>query len=109
MGQFHNKDYGIRIPVRMIQMTDESGKAWPLAFDWEEDGEVMRVSIDRVVSNIPFAEQKSGVVGDRYECIINGKLENLYYGKIQPRKWFVIKEVSEKEYKAFYRLEGENG
>jgi len=107
MGRVFNNDFGIRIPLKMIQMTDEDGKAWPLAFDWEENGEITRVRIDRVISSMPFAEQRSGAVGDRYECIINGKLDYLYYGIIQPRKWFIVKNVSEEEYKAHYRIPGE--
>ena len=108
MGRVLSNDYGIRIPLKMIQMTDEDGQAWPLAFDWEENGDITRVKIDRVVSRMPFAEQRSGAVGDRYECIINGRLDYLYYGIIQPRKWFIVKSVSEDEYKAYYHIPGEN-
>lgn len=93
----------------MIQLTERNGKAWPLAFDWVDDetGETIRVEIERVVSSIANAEQKSGTVGDRYECIINGQIEYLYYTILQPRKWFKLKNVSEVEYNAYYRLPGE--
>lgn len=94
----------------MIQLTERNGKAWPLAFDWvdDESGETIRVEIERVVSSIPYAEQKSGTVGDRYECIVNGQIEYLYYTILQPRKWFKLKQVSEAEYRAYYRLPGES-
>ena len=93
----------------MIQLTDHSGKAWPLAFDWEDEvsGESIRVEVDNVKPPIPYAEQKSGTVGDRYECEINGRREYLYYSVLQPRKWFILKPVSEEVYKAYYRLPGE--
>ena len=109
MGRVHNDDYAIRIPLNMIQLTERDGKAWPLAFDWKDDetGETVRVEIDRVISSAPCAEQKSGTVGDQYECVINGRPEYLYYTVLQPRKWFKLKTVSEEEYKAYYRLPGE--
>lgn len=93
----------------MIQLTERDGKAWPLAFDWvdEESGETIRVKIENVEPCIPYAEQKSGAVGDRYKCIINGQVEYLYYTILQPRKWFKLKRVSEAEYKAYYKLPGE--
>ncbi|MDR0818046.1 MAG: hypothetical protein LBN43_00525 [Oscillospiraceae bacterium] len=103
-----SNDYLIRIPLNMVQMTDKRGQAWPVAFDWEtDDGEVIRVEIDRIRSCVPFAEQKSGTVGDRYECIINGKTEYLYFTIRAPRKWFKLKPVTEEEYKRYYRLPGE--
>jgi hypothetical protein len=92
----------------MIQLTDRNGKAFPLEFDWEdESGENVRVSIDKVVSVVPYAEQKSGTVGDRYECTIDGKTEYLYFSILQPRKWFKLKDVTEDEYKQYYRIAGE--
>ena len=110
MGRIHDEDYAIRVPLNMIQLTECDGKAWPLAFDWvdEESGETIRVKIEDVKPCMPHAEQKSGTVGDRYECIINGQLEYLYYTVIQPRKWFKLKHVSEAEYKAYYKLPGES-
>lgn len=110
MGRIHGEDYAIRIPLTMIQLTEPDGKAWPLAFDWEdeESGEKIRVEIEHVLPCIPHAEQKCGAVGDRYECVINGRLEYLYYSVLQPRKWFRLKPVSEAEYKAYYRLPGES-
>ena len=109
MGRIHDEDYAIRIPLNMIQLTECDGKAWPLAFDWvdEESGETIRVEIEHVEPCIPHAEQKSGAVGDRYECIINGRIEYLYYTILQPRKWFKLKPVNEAEYKAYYKLPGE--
>ena len=108
MGRLHHDDYAIRIPLNMIQLTDRAGKAWPLAFDWvdEETGETIRVEVLHVKPPVPYAEQKSGVVGDRYECEINGKLEYLYYSVLQPRKWFKLQPVSEEAYNAYYRVPG---
>jgi len=91
----------------MIQLTECDGKAYPLAFDWEGEDGRSRIKIDKVCSCTPCAEQKSGVVGDRYECLIGGQREYLYYSLISPRKWFKLKPVSEEEYKAYYRLPGE--
>jgi hypothetical protein len=92
----------------MIQLTESDGRAYPLAFDWaDEDGAVSRVKIEKVFSYTPCAEQKSGVVGDRYECLIRGRREYLYYSLIAPRKWFKLKPVTEDEYKTYYRLPGE--
>jgi len=110
MGRIYNEDYAIRVPLNMIQLTGSDGRAWPLAFDWEdeESGETIRVEIERVVSQIPWAEQKSGTVGDRYECIIDGRREYLYYTLLKPRKWFKLKAVSEEEYAAYYKLPGES-
>lgn len=95
----------------MIQLTGCDGKAWPLAFDWvdEVSGETIRVEIERVISSMPHADQLSGTVGDRYECLINGQTEYLYYTVLQPRKWFKLKPVSEAEYRAYYKLPGEPG
>jgi hypothetical protein len=108
MGRIHDGDYRIRIPVDMIQLTSRDGKAWPLAFDWEDEGgATVRVEIERVVGNVPFAEQKSGAVGDRYECVINGQSEYLYYTVLAPRKWFKLKQVSREEYERYYKLPGE--
>ena len=111
MGRLYNDDYAIRIPLDMIQLTDQTGKAWPLAFDWidEETGEMIRVKVEHVKPPIPFAEQKSGTVGDCYECEINGQLEYLYYSVLQPRKWFKLQAVSKEAYHAYYKLPGESG
>ncbi|MDR0916749.1 MAG: hypothetical protein LBN02_06120 [Oscillospiraceae bacterium] len=101
-------DFLIRVPIRMIQLTERDGKAYPLAFDWEDDaGDTLRVEIERVRAVVSLAEQKSGTVGDRYECEIEGRTEYLYYGLLQPRKWFRLKPVSREEYNAYYRLPGE--
>ena len=108
MGRLYDYDYAIRIPLTMIQLTERDGRAYPLAFDWtDEDGAVSRLKIEKVYSFTPCAEQKSGVVGDRYECLIGGQREYLYYSLVSPRKWFKLKPVTEDEYKAYYRLPGE--
>jgi len=100
--------YPIRIPLKMIQVTEKDGCVRPLSFDWEnQDGSTAHVIIGRVISITPSAERKSGAVGDRYECEVEGRIEYLYYAKLQPRKWFLIQKVSEAEYNAYYRLPGE--
>ena len=102
------EDYAIRIPLKMIQLTEKDGCVWPLAFDIEDrDSETVHVKIGRVISITPAAERKSGAVGDRYECDVNGRTEYLYYSKLQPRKWFLIQKVSKEEYNHYYKLPGE--
>ena len=102
--------YTIRIPLRMTQLTEKDGRAWPLAFDWQgADGSMISVRVGRVVSVTPCAELKSGAVGDRYECEIGGLREHLFYSRLQPRKWFKLQEVSEEAYNAYYRLPDERG
>ena len=113
MGRIHDygdeAEYAVRIPVKMVQLTEIDGRAWPLAFDWKNgDGEACCVKIDRVLSCTPDAERKSGAVGDRYECLINGRTEYLYYARLQPRKWFLIRPVSKDEYNKYYKLPGES-
>jgi hypothetical protein len=99
-------EYLIRKPLNMLQMTDKRGNVWPVAFDWEgENGEIIRVEIERVRSCVPFAEQKSGTVGDRYECVIDGKIEYLYYALLKPRKWFRVLPVCESDYSGYYGLQ----
>ena len=101
--------YTVRVPIRMVQLTEKDGRAWPLAFDWHEsDGESTRVKIDNVITVTPAAERKSGAVGDCYECRIKGRVEYLYYSKIHPRKWFIIQEVTKAEYQKYYKLPGES-
>ena len=108
MGRLYDYDYAIRIPLKMIQLTECDGKAYPIAFNWEgEDGAQSLMKVDKVYSRTPCAEQQSGVVGDRYDCLIAGRREELYYSLIAPRKWFKLKPVTEEEYKAYYRLPGE--
>jgi len=101
-------EYSIRVPLKMIQLTEKNGCVWPLSFDWEnrDDGTV-HVEIDRVISITPAAERRNGAVGDRYECDIDGRTEYLFYTKLQPRKWFLIQKVSEAEYTNYYKLPGE--
>jgi len=101
-------DYTIRIPLDMMQYTESDGKAWPVAFKWvDADGVPTEVKIEKINSVITLAEPKSGTVGDRYECEIDGKIVYIYYSKLAPRKWFKILPVSEIEYNAYYRLQGE--
>jgi hypothetical protein len=98
-------EYLIRVPLNMLQMTDKHGKVWPVAFDWDgENGEIKRVEIERVRDCLPYAEQKSGVVGDRYECVIDGKTEYLYYALLKPRKWFRLIAVDKNDYAGYYGL-----
>jgi hypothetical protein len=102
------EDFTIRMPLKMLQLTDEDGKVWPVAFFWPDaDGITSKVAVDNVRSIVTQAEQKSGTVGDRYECEIEGKIEYIYYTKLTPRKWFKIVPVSEREYNEYYRLPGE--
>ena len=104
----NNHKFTIRIPIRMFQLTETDGTAWPISFDWENsDGKKVEVAIDRVFSVTKEAELKSGAVGDRYDCEIEGKREYLYYTKLAPRKWFKIEEVTEAEYNSYYKLVGE--
>lgn len=106
MGGAYDGNYTIRVPIDMIQFTDSEGKAWPIAFDWKEpNGDVTRVNIDRVNGSVPAAELVSGTVGDRYECVINGQIEYLYYSLLAPRTWIKLVEVSEAEYNNHYKLE----
>ena len=106
-----NTDYGfvIRIPLDMFQYTEVDGKTWPVAFKWPDvDGVPTEVTIDRINSVTLLAEQKSGTVGDRYECEIEGQIVYIYYTKLAPRKWFKIVPCTEQEYNSYYRLRGEN-
>ena len=89
MGQLHEfnnqidetraKDYTIRVPLKMIQVTEKDGRVRPLAF-LKEDGEgaAIRVEIDKVIAVTPSAQRKSGAVGDCYVCDIRGRIEHLY-------------------------------
>lgn len=99
------EDYKIRVPLKMIQQTDTDGRTWPVAFDWPDtDGVPYVVNIDKVVGVTPQADQKSGTVGDRYECMIEGKVQYVYYTKLTPRKWFLIVPATQEEYNAYYKL-----
>jgi hypothetical protein len=105
-----NKEYAytIRIPLDMFQYTEADGKTWPVAFKWPDvDGIITEVRIDKINSVTTLAEQKSGTVGDRYECEIEGQIVYIYYTKLAPRKWFKIVPCNELEYKSYYRLRGE--
>lgn len=103
-----SEDFTIRVPLKMIQLTEQDGSTWPIAFYWPDiDGVTTEIRIDDVRSVVTQAEQKSGTVGDRYECEIEGKIEYIYYTKLMPRKWFKIVPVTEQEYNAYYKLPGE--
>jgi hypothetical protein len=92
----------------MIQLTEQDGQVWPMEFTWrDENGERIRIPVEDVKPPMPLAEQKSGTVGDRFECVINGQVEYLYYSKLQPRKWFKLLAVSKEEYDAYYGLPDE--
>jgi hypothetical protein len=92
----------------MVQLTEQDGRVSPVAFDWKnENGERIEVTIDKIFGMTPAGELKSGTVGDRYECEIEGRREYLYYTKLAPRKWFKVVPVSEQEYNAYYKLPGE--
>ena len=109
MSDKFNSNYTVRVPLDMFQYTEADGKTYPVAFKWTDaDGVPMEVRIDRINSIATLAEQKSGTVGDRYECVIEGKIVYIYYTKLAPRKWFKIVPCSELEYKSYYRLRGEN-
>ena len=98
------EEFTIRIPIKMIQSTDEKGNVLPLFFHWQDsDGIRMVVKINRIISVTQQHERKSGAVGDRYEVEIDGRREIFYYTKLQPRKWFKIVSVSEDEYRRYYR------
>ena len=104
----YSNDFTIRIPLDMLQYTEADGKTWPLSFKWPDmDGIPTEVKIDRIKSVTSLAEQKSGTVGDRYECEIEGTIVLLYYTKLAPRKWFKIVPCTEQEYNSYYRLRGE--
>ncbi len=114
MGSLHSDTvtdeagYAIRVPLKMIQLTEPDGKVWPIEFEWQdENGERIRLRVTDVKPPIPLAEQKSGTVGDRYECVINGRPDYLYYTRLTPRKWFKVLPVNKEEYEFFYRLPDE--
>ena len=99
------QEYAIRVPLDMYQFTDKTGTTWPIAFVGQDvDGFEIEVKIDRVKSISPLAEQRSGTVGDRYECEIGGETVYIYYTKLTPRKWFRILPCSLEEYNAYYKL-----
>ena len=101
----HEDSFKIRVPLKMMQQTDTSGNTWPVAFEWPDtDGASHEVRIDRVVRVTPQADQKSGAVGDRYECMIEGKVQYIYYTKLTPRKWFLIVPATQEEYNSYYKL-----
>jgi len=107
---YSEKDFTIRVPLDMFQYTEADGKTWPVAFKWLDVDDVpLEVKIDKIKSVSMLAEQKSGTVGDRYECEIEGKIVYIYYTKLAPRKWFKIVPCTEQEYKTYYKLRGENG
>ena len=99
------QEYAIRVPLNMYQFTDKNGTTWPIAFiSQDADGFECKVPIDRIKSVCPLAEQRSGTVGDRYECEIGGETVDIYYTKLTPRKWFKILPCSLEEYNVYYKL-----
>ena len=101
-------EFAIRIPLKMMQYTDEGGRTWPISFEWADaDGVPSEVGIDRIKSVCALAEQRSGTVGDRYECEIGGETVYIYYTKLAPRKRFKIVPCTEQEYNSYYKLRGE--
>jgi hypothetical protein len=98
----------IRVPLKMLQLTERDGRVYPVAFEWHDaNGDRICVNIERVTEIVPFAEQKSGTVGDRFTCSIEGRTEYLFYGRMQPRKWFRLIPVSLEDYERYYRLPGD--
>lgn len=105
MGNIRNGDFPVSRPVTMLERNDKDGKITPLAFYYTNNaGEISRIKVDKVISCIPMADIKCGAVGDRYECMVDGKREYLYYSVLQPRKWYRIEYVTEEEYNAYYKL-----
>ena len=85
MGQLENASFRIILDgdgyyiaeeVEMMQLTGKSGNAIPVAFQWQEyeEAETVTVGIDRIIFTLPIAEQKAGVIGDSYECMIENRL-----------------------------------
>jgi len=104
-----SNEFTIRIPLDMFHFTQRDGRTWPVAFKWPDvDGVNMDVTIDKIISVTPEAEQRAGAVGDRYECEIEGKIVYIYFTKLAPRKWFKIVPCTEHEYNSYYKLPGEN-
>ena len=115
MGQLENGDFRINLDgddyyiaeeIEMMQITDKNGFAKPVAFKWQEyeGAEVVTVGIDYILSTMPIAEQKAAVVGDRYECMIGGKIDYIWYGMLEPRRWFRLRPVTQEEYEEHYPL-----
>ena len=105
MAELVYETYSIVKPIDVICFDYKNGEKRPLAFEWEtDDGEIITVTIDDVVSSLPMAEQKAGITGDRYTCVINGHLEFLWYGMLEPRAWYKQIEVSKEEYERNFPL-----
>lgn len=109
MERNQHEDLRIRLPINMIQYTETDGKVWPMDFDYEDPRtlELVHVHIERVKTWLSTAEMKHGAVGDRFECIIEGQIDYVWYSKTQPRQWFILLPATKEEYEAFYRLPGE--
>jgi len=60
------------------------------------------------ITNFRYKGQKadamSGAIGEVFLCRVGQKIEYLIYGKLQPRKWFLIEPVTEEEYYAYYKV-----
>jgi len=105
VGNLPNGGYFVRVEIIMLERNDKDGKITPIAFYLEDpNGDKTRIKIEKVINCEPIAELKSGMVGDRYECLIDGQREYLYYSKLLPRHWYIIKKVTEEEYIKYYPL-----
>lgn len=108
MGELFGSTFTVRRPVTVIERNDVDGKVTPVALCFVDDQAIERFAKIRVLKCAPAADVQSGAVGERYDCVIMGKRESLYYGLLQPRSWFRIETVSETEYNAFYPLPERN-
>lgn len=105
MAGVEHEIFCIAKPIDVICFDHKNGDKRPLAFEWvEDDGEIHTVTIDDVSAPMPMAEQKAGIVGDRYTCIIKGRIEYLWYGLLEPRHWFMQIEVTREEYERNFPL-----
>jgi hypothetical protein len=104
MGGLLDGSYKIRKPIAVVERNDTNGKITPIALCFVDEQDIEHFIKIRVLKCVPDADIKSGTVGERYECIIRGKREYLYYGLLQPRSWFKVENVSEEVYNTYYKL-----
>ena len=88
MGELFGSTFTVRRPVTVIERNDVDGKVTPVALCFVDDQAIERFAKIRVLKCAPAADVQSGAVGERYDCVIMGKRESLYYGLLQPRSWF---------------------
>lgn len=115
------EDLRIRLPVTMIQCTEEDGRVWPIDFDYEDPRteERIHVHVKHITTYLSMAEMKHGAVGDRFEYETEVRFDNpeggtelrkitdhVWYSKTLPRQWFILLPATKEEYEAFYRLPG---